>query len=139
MTRETDLTKKNDTLYPQACQIVRSTGNTLISNLQRVLQIGYNRAARLIEAMESDGIVSPCDLRGMRKLLAGQATRPGEHHGRDWVRGYYCAVAALLSEKGVVTTEVQSLFQQGGSPELADPDDKELFVAHGLINREGSK
>lgn len=70
MTKETDITKELDTLYPRACWIVQSTGDTRISHLQRALLIGYNRAARLIEAMEADGIVSPCDSCGLRKLLA---------------------------------------------------------------------
>lgn len=47
-----------DELYPQAVAIVRQTGRVSISSVQRHLQIGYNRAARLIEAMETAGIVS---------------------------------------------------------------------------------
>jgi S-DNA-T family DNA segregation ATPase FtsK/SpoIIIE len=77
MTSETDNTKELDTLYPKACLIVQSTGNTLISHLQRVLRTGYNRSARLLEAMEADGIVSPCDARGIRRLLVpSSSTRP---------------------------------------------------------------
>lgn len=52
---------------------------------------------------------------------------------RDWSRGYYCAVAVLLHEEGTDTTAVSSLFSQGGDPELADPEDIELFKQHGLM------
>ena len=56
---------------------------------------------------------------------------------RAWVSGYYCAVAALLRETGTVDTNVKSLFQQGGRPELADADDQELFREHGLMPPNG--
>lgn len=69
MSTETDATKADDKLYPKACAIVQITGDTRISHLQRVLLIGYNRAARLIEAMEADGIVSPANRQGVRELL----------------------------------------------------------------------
>jgi S-DNA-T family DNA segregation ATPase FtsK/SpoIIIE len=74
MTTETDATKETDPLYQTACKIVQSTGKTNISHLQRQLMIGYNRAARQIEAMEADGIVSPPDRRGERKLLVPNAS-----------------------------------------------------------------
>ncbi|MGN6955179.1 DNA translocase FtsK, partial [Neisseria sp. P0015.S004] len=41
-----------------------------ISNIQRQLRIGYNRAARLIDQMEADGIVSPAENNGNRTILA---------------------------------------------------------------------
>lgn len=50
-----------------------------------------------------------------------------------WNRGYYCAVAVLLRETGTVDTNVKSLFEQGGRPELADDEDQELFRNHGLM------
>lgn len=69
MTSETDATREIDTLYPKACLIVQNTGNTGIAHLQRVLRTGYNQTARLLEAMEEDGIVSSCDASGKRRLL----------------------------------------------------------------------
>jgi S-DNA-T family DNA segregation ATPase FtsK/SpoIIIE len=48
-----------DELYDQAVSIVTETRQASISMVQRRLRIGYNRAARLIEQMEADGIVSP--------------------------------------------------------------------------------
>ena len=59
-----------DPKFDEAVQIVCETGNPSISYLQRRLKIGYNRSARIIERMEFDGIVSPADHRGGRKVLA---------------------------------------------------------------------
>lgn len=69
MTTETDNTKQYDSVYADACEMVRVTEDTRISHLQRALGIGYNRAARLLEAMEADGIVSHMDKFGIRKLM----------------------------------------------------------------------
>jgi S-DNA-T family DNA segregation ATPase FtsK/SpoIIIE len=56
-------------LYRQAVEIVRRDRKTSISYLQRQLQIGYNRAARFIEQMEKDGVVSPANHLGKREIL----------------------------------------------------------------------
>lgn len=48
----------NDPLYDSAVQVVRKHGRASISLVQRELRVGYNRAARLIERMEVDGVVS---------------------------------------------------------------------------------
>lgn len=56
----------------------------------------------------------------------------------EWLRGYYCAVAALLREQGHASVEVRSLYEQGGSPQAADPDDVALFDEHGLQPNVGS-
>jgi S-DNA-T family DNA segregation ATPase FtsK/SpoIIIE len=50
-----------DEKYEQAVEFVMSTGQASISMLQRKLRVGYNRAARMIEAMEKQGIVGPSD------------------------------------------------------------------------------
>ena len=42
-------------------ELVLQTGQASISKVQRKLRVGYNRAARMIEAMEKDGIVGPSD------------------------------------------------------------------------------
>jgi S-DNA-T family DNA segregation ATPase FtsK/SpoIIIE len=54
-----------DELYNQALEEVRKTGRASVSLLQRRLRIGYSRAARIIEEMEADGVVSP-DMGGSR-------------------------------------------------------------------------
>ncbi|MFA5372356.1 MAG: DNA translocase FtsK 4TM domain-containing protein [Sideroxydans sp.] len=59
-----------DPLYDQAVEIVLKTRRPSISLVQRHLRIGYNRAARLIEAMEKAGMVSPMQSNGNREVLA---------------------------------------------------------------------
>ena len=59
-----------DPLYDEAVRIVTESRRASISNVQRRLKVGYNRAARLIEMMESVGIVSPPEHNGERTVLA---------------------------------------------------------------------
>ena len=59
-----------DPLYDQAVEIVLKNKRASISLVQRHLRIGYNRSARLIEAMEKAGLVSAMDGRGGREILA---------------------------------------------------------------------
>ena len=58
-----------DELYQQALEIIRSEGKASTSFLQRKLQIGYNRAARIIDMMEADGVVSQANHVGKREVL----------------------------------------------------------------------
>jgi S-DNA-T family DNA segregation ATPase FtsK/SpoIIIE len=58
-----------DDLYQQAVEIIRSEGKASTSFLQRKLQIGYNRAARIIDMMEANGIVSKANHVGKRDVL----------------------------------------------------------------------
>ena len=58
-----------DELYNAALEIVKSEGKASTSFLQRKLQIGYNRAARIIDMMESNGEVSKANHVGKRELL----------------------------------------------------------------------
>ncbi len=59
-----------DELYDQAVRIVTESRRASISGVQRRLKIGYNRAARLIELMEQQGIVSAQQHNGNREVLA---------------------------------------------------------------------
>ncbi|MGH8089863.1 MAG: DNA translocase FtsK, partial [Rudaea sp.] len=59
-----------DELYDKAVAIVTESRRASISGVQRRLKVGYNRAARLIERMEADGIVSPPEHNGNREVLA---------------------------------------------------------------------
>ena len=61
--------KDKDELYQAALDIVRSEGKASTSFLQRKLQIGYNRAARIIDMMEAEGIVSKANHVGKRDVL----------------------------------------------------------------------
>ncbi|MGF1463162.1 MAG: DNA translocase FtsK 4TM domain-containing protein [Maricaulaceae bacterium] len=57
-------------LYDQAVAIVTRDRKASTSYLQRRLQIGYNRAANLIEQMEEQGVISPANHAGKREILA---------------------------------------------------------------------
>ena len=58
-----------DELYSTAVDIIKSEGKASTSFLQRKLQIGYNRAARIIDMMEAEGIVSKANHVGKRDVL----------------------------------------------------------------------
>ena len=58
-----------DDLYQTAVEIIKSEGKASTSFLQRKLQIGYNRAARIIDMMETEGIVSKANHVGKRDVL----------------------------------------------------------------------
>ncbi len=59
----------DDELYPQAVELVVRTGHASASMIQRYLKIGYNRAARLIERMEKEGVVGPAQGSKPREVL----------------------------------------------------------------------
>jgi S-DNA-T family DNA segregation ATPase FtsK/SpoIIIE len=61
---------EQDPLYDQAVHIVTETRRASISYVQRRLKIGYNRAARILEAMEQAGVVSQMENNGAREVLA---------------------------------------------------------------------
>ena len=61
--------RDKDELYQSALEIIRSEGKASTSFLQRKLQIGYNRAARIIDMMEANGIVSKANHVGKRDVL----------------------------------------------------------------------
>ena len=61
--------ENKDELYETALEIIKTEGKASTSFLQRKLQIGYNRAARIIDMMEADGIVSKANHVGKRDVL----------------------------------------------------------------------
>lgn len=62
----------DDTLYFQAVDIVQENQRASTSFLQRKLQIGYNRAAKIIEQMEENGLISAPAANGKRVVLSGE-------------------------------------------------------------------
>ena len=60
---------EKDELYNKAVNIIKTEGKASTSFLQRKLQIGYNRAARIIEEMEKEGIVGQANHVGKREIL----------------------------------------------------------------------
>jgi S-DNA-T family DNA segregation ATPase FtsK/SpoIIIE len=65
-----DADEENDVMYDEAVYYVTQSRRASISSVQRKLRIGYNRAARLIEAMEMAGVVSDMGTNGQREVLA---------------------------------------------------------------------
>jgi S-DNA-T family DNA segregation ATPase FtsK/SpoIIIE len=61
---------ESDALYDEAVEFVTQTRKVSISSVQRKFRIGYNRAARLVEAMENAGVVSNAGHNGNREVLA---------------------------------------------------------------------
>ena len=66
---DSQVSGEKDELYQQALEIIKSEGKASTSFLQRKLQIGYNRAARIIDMMESNGVVSKANHVGKRDVL----------------------------------------------------------------------
>ena len=59
-----DLEDEKDDLYYDALRTIAESGQASISMLQRKLKIGYNRAARIVEIMEKEGVVGPQEVAG---------------------------------------------------------------------------
>jgi S-DNA-T family DNA segregation ATPase FtsK/SpoIIIE len=58
-----------DELFDEAVRLIKAEGKASTSYLQRKLQIGYNRAARIIDQMEESKIISPANHAGKREIL----------------------------------------------------------------------
>ena len=69
MSEDSKNQSEKDELYQTAVDIIKSEGKASTSFLQRKLQIGYNRAARIIDMMEAEGIVSKANHVGKRDVL----------------------------------------------------------------------
>ena len=67
--KEDLISSNNDDLYTKAVEIVVKQQKVSTSYIQRYLQIGYNRAARIVEKMEQDGIISEANNSGKRHVL----------------------------------------------------------------------
>ena len=64
-----------DEKYDEAVELVTELGQASVSLVQRYLKVGYNRAARMIERMEKEGVVGPSDGVKPRKVLARKLPR----------------------------------------------------------------
>ncbi len=67
---EGDEDPESDALFDEAVEFVTSTRKVSISSVQRKLRVGYNRAANLVEAMETAGVISSAGHNGSREVLA---------------------------------------------------------------------
>jgi S-DNA-T family DNA segregation ATPase FtsK/SpoIIIE len=72
-----DSDEKVDELYDQAVALVTRERKASTSFVQRYLQIGYNRAARIIEEMERQGVIGPANHVGKREILASDMSEDG--------------------------------------------------------------
>jgi len=72
-----DINGKDDELYQDAVDIVRGYDKAAISFLQRELRIGYNRAARLMTALEANKVVTPFGLDGTRTVIYDDIEQDG--------------------------------------------------------------
>jgi DNA segregation ATPase FtsK/SpoIIIE, S-DNA-T family len=66
-------------LYEQAVAVVAREGKASTSFIQRHLNIGYNRAAKLIEQMEKEGVVGPANHVGRREVLIRRVMEEGSY------------------------------------------------------------
>jgi S-DNA-T family DNA segregation ATPase FtsK/SpoIIIE len=73
---EEELPDGPDPLYQEALAFVRDTRRASTSAIQRHLKIGYNRATRMIEQMEAEGVVTPIDSNGGREVIAQTEQHP---------------------------------------------------------------
>ncbi|MEM9726659.1 MAG: DNA translocase FtsK, partial [Pseudomonadota bacterium] len=102
----------DDALYAQAVEIVVGEGKASTSFLQRRLEIDWARAARLIDRMERDGVVSAADDMGRRSVLAAsvvdaRATAPLEAH----------ADQEAAAREAEAETEIEAEQEEGGEAE----------------------
>lgn len=72
-----DAEEKVDELYDQAVALVTRERKASTSFVQRYLQIGYNRAARIVEEMERQGVIGPANHVGKREILASDMSEVG--------------------------------------------------------------
>jgi len=68
---------EKDAKYDEAAELVIEKGQCSVSMVQRYLRIGYNRASRIVEQMEQDGLVTPPGSGGVRKVLARSSADGG--------------------------------------------------------------
>ncbi|EKV27570.1 Cell division protein FtsK [Caenispirillum salinarum AK4] len=78
-----NLPSSGDDLYDQALALVLREQKVSVSFIQRHLQIGYNRSARLVERMENEGVVSPANHVGKREILVSAASLYGQATAED--------------------------------------------------------
>jgi len=72
-----DLDDEKDDKYNEAADLIAEKGKCSVSMVQRYLRIGYNRASRIVEQMERDGLVSPPGAGGVRKVLSRSSDEAG--------------------------------------------------------------
>jgi len=100
-----DSPEGDDPLYPDVVRVVSETRRASISAIQRKFGIGYNRAGRLIERMEADGLITAPDSHGGRDVLmpppAGHSAEPEPLHSpEEQAEDLYQQALAIVEEEG---------------------------------------
>lgn len=95
----------DDPLYPDVVRVVSETRRASISAIQRKFAIGYNRAGRLIERMQADGLITAPDISGGRDVLmpapAGHNAEPEPLHSpEEQAEDLYQQALAITLEDG---------------------------------------
>ena len=67
-----NLSEEDEVLISKSIDLIKSTNKASTSFLQRNFQVGYNKAARVMEALEQRGVVSPPNHAGKRDILINQ-------------------------------------------------------------------
>lgn len=110
---EPEFAGDQDPLYAEAVQFVAETRRASISAVQRKLKVGYNRAARMLEGMEAQGIVTSMDTNGGRDVLVAPPSSnqddvvdaefvPGQTFGKEFGDYTYEDAAQLIVLKATV-------------------------------------
>lgn len=111
---EPEFVGDQDPLYAEAVQFVAETRRASISAVQRKLKVGYNRATRMLEWMETQGIVTPMDTNGGRDVLVTHSANsqnddivdaefvPDQAYGKEFGDYTYEDAAQLIVLKATV-------------------------------------
>jgi uncharacterized protein (UPF0335 family) len=124
------LNSEGDALYFRAAALVVREGKASTSFIQRHLAIGYNKAARLIERMEEQGIVSAADHIGKREIATVETIRAAialqsaipEDADRDAIVQALTRASDDIAAKALKGAHEKQRKSQGTPPMKADPD-----------------
>lgn len=123
-----DVPEGEDSLYGDAVNFVIKSRRASISAVQRELKIGYNRAARLIETMELNGIVTPMNTNGAREVVGeAEPVSPYELAFIHVTNGGEISAKAIQSAAGVKRKDVTDIILALASNGIiSDPDEEGL-------------
>jgi S-DNA-T family DNA segregation ATPase FtsK/SpoIIIE len=133
---------EQDSLYPEAVEFVIESRRPSISAVQRKLKIGYNRAARMLEWMETQGIVTALNTNGTREVLApapaqsleqvdSLISKASAHEGKEFGEYTYDDAAQLVVLK--VTSTLDAAWIQ--SRMAIDSDQAAVLLMRLLDNK----
>ena len=122
--------KKRDDLYEQAVDVVVNEQRGSVSLLQRMLGIGYGRAARLVDYMEEDGIVGPYNGSKSREVLLTPTQWHAMQSGDDQDEEYEEDLAAETIPLTTKQTHRQTAMSASTATPVEDEEMEEVYVEH---------